>query len=360
MLIFLVILILLAGTAALVFWNFLFFIARSSDEEEMAHYTYRALQDKIRKLAEKYKTDTAALEKRSGLSKEFRKLFNDPKSSEKQAEKLQKKIDKLDGGDFSGINIFVLPGYGFLKFFKITADSKMFSKLMETFSELKGREFAAQNTRYLLSAVMSGAIGGVGASIILGVLLMAATGDSSMALLIGVGGTMMSVVGAMAAYSDVGAKLKKRRAEIMSDFPQVVSELALLTSSGMEILPAWAKVAGERSGVLYGEMRQTAQEILENGVNPSAALEMFIRRCGTKETARLGTSILQNLERGNAELSNFLIGLSAEAWEERKHSARRMGASAQSKLLIPIMMIFIGILILVIVPAMTGMGDMGF
>jgi len=351
--------ILLVGTAALVFWNFLFFIAGSAAEEEIAHHTYRALQDKIRTLADKYKADTAELEKRRGLSRSFRKMFHDPKTSEKEAGKIQKKIDKLDSGDFSGINFLVLPGYGFLGFFNVTADKKIFSKLMETFSELKGREFAAQNTRYLLAAAMSGAIGGVGASIILGILIMASVGDNMMGMIVGAGGTLMSVVGAMAVYSDVGAKLKKRRAAILKDFPQIVSELALLTSSGMEILPAWDKVSKERTGVLYKEMRQTASEILENGANPAAALEMFIRRCGTKETARLGTSILQNLERGNAELSHFLIGLSAEVWEDRKHNARRIGAAAQSKLLIPIMLIFIGIIILVMVPVMVGMGDMG-
>lgn len=353
-----IIAVLVVGTAALAFWNFLFFIAGSDAEEEIAHHTYRALQDKIKILAEKYRADTAELEKRSGLSRSFRKMFHDPKTSEKAAEKLQKSIDKLDRGDFGGINFLVLPGYGFLKFFNVTADMKIFSKLMETFAELKGREFAAQNTRYLLAAAMSGAIGGVGASILLGVLIMAATGEDMIGLIVGAGGAIMSAVGAMAAYGDVAAKLKKRRAEILKDFPQVVSELALLTSSGMEILPAWEKVSRERAGVLYGEMRQTASEILDNGANPGAALELFIRRCGTKETARLGTSILQNLERGNAELSNFLIGLSAEVWEERKHNARRLGAAAQSKLLIPIMMIFIGIIILVMVPVMVGLGDM--
>ena len=359
MLIILIILILTAGTAALVFWNFLFFVANGDAEQEIAHHTYRAMQDKIRTLADKYKADTAELDKRSGLSRAFRKFMHDPKTSEKQAGKIQKKLDKLDGGDFSGINFLVLPGFGFLRFFGITADLKPFAKLMETFAELKGREFAAQNTRHLFAAMISGGIGGAGASIVAGILLYALSGDSTMALMLGGGGALMSVVGAIAAYSDPASKLKKRREAIMKDFPQVVSELALLTSSGMEILPAWSKVSREREGVLYKEMRQTASEILENGANPGAALELFIRRCGTKETARLGTSILQNLERGNAELSHFLIGLSAEAWEERKHNARRLGAAAQSKLLIPIMLIFIGIIILVMVPAMMGMNELG-
>jgi tight adherence protein C len=164
----------------------------------------------------------------------------------------------------------------------------------------------------------------------------------------------------MSSYGGIQDKLKKRRVEIMIDFPQVVSELALLTSSGMEIYNAWAKVAGERDGELYREMRHTSKEVMEYGVDPSAAFEMFIRRCGTKETARLGTSILQSIKRSPEELSNFLIGLSQEAWDDRKHNARRMGAAAQSKLLIPMMLIFLGIIFLVMAPVVMEMGNMGF
>ena len=90
MLIILIILILIIGTAALMFWNFLFFIARSADEQEIAHYTYRALQDKIRTLADKYKADMAELDKRTGISRAFRQFMHDPKTSEKQARQIQK------------------------------------------------------------------------------------------------------------------------------------------------------------------------------------------------------------------------------------------------------------------------------
>jgi tight adherence protein C len=105
-------------------------------------------------------------------------------------------------------------------------------------------------------------------------------------------------------------------------------------------------------------MRQVSADI-ENGAQPSMALEGFIKRCGTKDTSRLGASILQNLTRGNEELSMFLTELSREAWEERKHSARRLGEQARSKLMLPMGLIFFGIILIVGAAVISGMGGMG-
>lgn len=42
-------------------------------------------------------------------------------------------------------------------------------------------------------------------------------------------------------------------------------------------------------------------------------------------------------------------------WEEKKHLVKRKGEAANSKLLLPIGMIFIGILVMIMVPAFVNM-----
>jgi tight adherence protein C len=44
-----------------------------------------------------------------------------------------------------------------------------------------------------------------------------------------------------------------------------------------------------------------------------------------------------------------------EMWEEKKHLVKRKGEAANSKLLLPVGMIFVGILLMIIVPAFTNM-----
>jgi hypothetical protein len=123
------------------------FAAKSENEEEIAYWAYRSLTEKFEDLRLKYEADTEALEKTKGIARTFRKLFHDPKSSKKKAKEIKKKMEKLDAGDFGGINFLVLPGYAFLKLFGVTADNSMFSKVIDIFAELSGREDAVQNTQ---------------------------------------------------------------------------------------------------------------------------------------------------------------------------------------------------------------------
>ena len=57
---------------------------------------------------------------------------------------------------------------------------------------------------------------------------------------------------------------------------------------------------------------------------------------------------------GNTNLADDLKSINDECWLDRKHNARRMGEKIQNKLFIPTMLMFIGILVVIVVPAMSG------
>lgn len=356
----LLLILLAVGTVFLVFFLFLLiFKADSNHEKEVAHFTHRSLNAKFSALKDKYVRDTAVLEKLTGYEHTLRKLFHNPASSEKKAIKIQKSINKLESGNYNGINFLVLPGYGLLKMFNITGDQRFFINLVKLYSDLSGREFAIQNTRHLLASIFSLLIGGVGGSMVFGIFFMGI--GIEVGQWIAYFGAPFSILLAYALYEEVKSKSKKRKEAITADFAQVVTKMALLISSGMETFLAWDEVCSppERDGPLYHEMRQTIAEINKGGFSPEVALEGFIKRCGTKDTTRLGASIIQNLTRGNDELSLFLSELSLDVWADRKHNARRLGEAARSKLMLPMVIIFIGIILLIAVPIMISMGEMG-
>jgi tight adherence protein C len=66
--------------------------------------------------------------------------------------------------------------------------------------------------------------------------------------------------------------------------------------------------------------------------------------------------LVQNLEKANAQLTEFLIAENAAGWELRKHLAKRAGERANSLLLIPILLIFIGIMVMILVPMLSNLG----
>ena len=84
------------------------------------------------------------------------------------------------------------------------------------------------------------------------------------------------------------------------------------------------------------------------------AYSKFISRCSNTYTTKLATAIIQNISKGNSEIVTLFRQLNDESWLEHKHNARRMGEKIQSKLLLPTMLMFGGIIILIIVPVMSG------
>lgn len=106
-------------------------------------------------------------------------------------------------------------------------------------------------------------------------------------------------------------------------------------------------------GTLYEEMGRVLLDF-NNNVSPVEAYSRFIDKCSNPYTTKLATAIIQNTSKGNSEIVKLFRQLNDESWLEHKHNARRMGEKIQSKLLLPTMLMFGGILILIIVPVMSG------
>jgi len=89
---------------------------------------------------------------------------------------------------------------------------------------------------------------------------------------------------------------------------------------------------------------------LANLVDPATAYTNFLNRCNTKETTKLASAIIQNQSKGNAEIGQLLKSMAHEAWQDRRHTAKRDSEKANSKLMIPTMLLFLAILVMIMVP----------
>ena len=151
---------------------------------------------------------------------------------------------------------------------------------------------------------------------------------------------------------ELNERIKKRNFYIQYDFPDFLNKLVLLINAGMTIPRAWEKIVRDRKNMtpLYEELNITYLEI-RNGKPEMAAYEDFARRCRVKEITKFITTIIQNLRKGNGELVLLLKLQSNESWQIRKNMAKRLGEEASTKLVLPLMIMFVGILVIVILPA---------
>lgn len=150
-------------------------------------------------------------------------------------------------------------------------------------------------------------------------------------------------------------KIKKRSERFMNEFPNAVSTIALLVNSGMILREAWREVSMSAETELYLEMRKVNEEI-ENGVSEIDALYNFAARCVTPDIKKFTSFIVQGIEKGSKDLADALRHQTDELWEIKKQNTIKRGELASSKLMIPLMLMFVGVLIMIMGPIMTNLG----
>ena len=254
-------------------------------------------------------------------------------------------VDAINPEEYRYPELFCI-GFAIMHFFKITTKSKKARIRIKEISEVQGQKYAEY-----YYYIINGARWTYGFTLLVLFTLLAALGNSVIALLLGIALAVLIMVYLEELMND---KLTERRDEILSDMPQMLSKLTLLVNSGMTLRDAWKKVAYGGKRVIYLEMQTTVQQ-MQNGIPEWEAYRNFADRCAIKEVRRFASAMIQNLQKGNAEIAFFLRDMSNEMWEEKKHLVKRKGEAANSKLLFPIAMIFIGILIMIMVPAFTNM-----
>jgi tight adherence protein C len=164
-----------------------------------------------------------------------------------------------------------------------------------------------------------------------------------------------------AKWRDTVSKFEQRKQNILLDIPEVMSKLMLLLGAGETVQRALIRCTDrredkeKRDNALLIELRRANEEV-RNGQSFSAAMEAFSRRCAVQEVSLFTTTILLNYRRGGDRLVLSLKELSYSLWEKRKAVARSRGEEASSKLVFPLVGIFLILMALVASPAILMMG----
>ncbi|MNW64375.1 Bacterial type II secretion system protein F domain protein [compost metagenome] len=107
---------------------------------------------------------------------------------------------------------------------------------------------------------------------------------------------------------------------------------------------------GDTSHPLYKELHQMTAE-WDSGYSFQQAFENFSKRCAVQEVSLFTTTVLLNYRRGGADFVLALRDLSRMLWEKRKAISRTRGEQASSKLVFPMVVIFLIVIVLVGTPA---------
>lgn len=187
------------------------------------------------------------------------------------------------------------------------------------------------------------------------------TGDGTILLL----GAVLAALCFLKEQADEKEKEKIRERELLLDYPELLSKLMVFLGAGMTMRGAWERLvtdyeAAVRAGrqrhrAAYEEMGQTWHQ-LQSGMPEGTAYREFGKRCRLQPYLKLSSLLEQNRRTGSKNLRAILQAEMADAFEQRKNLARRLGEEAGTKLLLPLFLMLGIVMVMVMVPAMMTMG----
>lgn len=178
------------------------------------------------------------------------------------------------------------------------------------------------------------------------VLVPAVTGDGFLFLV------ELILLAGLCLYFDywLDSTVRKRHAELLSQYPAMLTEMALMVNVGITLSEAFDRVAVSSDGLLFREMQLVTSSI-RNGMPVDEALDTLSTRAPLREIKKFVSLYKQNLVKGGPDFPRTLSELAGNAWTDRKNAARTHGELAEQKLLMPTLFMFVGILLMIIVPA---------
>ncbi|MEE1299927.1 MAG: type II secretion system F family protein, partial [Acutalibacteraceae bacterium] len=177
-------------------------------------------------------------------------------------------------------------------------------------------------------------------------LMLAVTGDVLL------GSIELLLLTGLCLYFDywLDSTVRKRHAELETQYPSMLTEMSLMVNVGITAGEAFERVAVSGNGLLFREMQRVTESV-KNGMPIDEALDTLSTRAPLREMKKFVSLYKQNLVKGGPDFPRTLAEMATAAWTDRKNSARTQGELAEQKLLLPTMFMFVGILLMIIVPA---------
>lgn len=177
-------------------------------------------------------------------------------------------------------------------------------------------------------------------------------------LLLGVLFLIVGVVVYGASEKDLERSVKKKKKNMLGSYPRVLREMSLYVGAGMTVKAAFKRIAeeGKQNGneLIFEEMRLACNE-MNSGISEGECYERFGNRTGLGEYIKFAGLLSQTLRRGNPGFKERLRDEARLSMKEKALKAKRSGEEAQTKMLAPMMMMLAVVMVMIMIPAMTGM-----
>lgn len=173
-----------------------------------------------------------------------------------------------------------------------------------------------------------------------------------------VGGLLLGIILSLVRGREIITKAELRRQNIQLELPEFINKLTLLVQAGETISKALVTCIERKKKQnvhpLYMELMRMMSDV-HNGYSFTQAMSLFAKRCSMQEVSMFVTTVLINQRRGGETFVLAMEDLGRQLWDKRKSIARKRGEEISTKLVFPMMLMFLIVLIVVGAPALLMM-----
>lgn len=159
----------------------------------------------------------------------------------------------------------------------------------------------------------------------------------------------------MIAYYELRLRNKVKKSRKKIEITYLINSFILLYQTGMTMQKSFKVTINNRlisldkNDFIYNDLLMVKARI-DSGQRFDEVLNGFVEVFDLRESIRFNRLLLQTLKQGDDHLIEQLDYMTKIMWEERIRDARKESEKASSKLVFPMLLIFIVILIISIVP----------
>lgn len=270
----------------------------------------------------------------------------------------------ITGKTFSMLDAISIFGYNMLVKLKLDANNETIRQMtrkceqsgymqLERGQETNGKRNSALYAYFLIASFVGYLYVGIVLAIFLALLMIWLEKEMANILMFVVVGLVLPTLIGYLPMEELRTRAEKRQEEIDRDFPNILSKTALLVTAGMNIVKALGEASVSGNSIIYTEMQRVMKEINQSS-SVSAAFSSLQSRCNNRYLDRMISLITKSYSAGNTNLAEDLREINRECWLEKKHQSRRMSEVVQNKLFVPTMLMFVGVLVVIIIPVMSG------
>lgn len=154
-------------------------------------------------------------------------------------------------------------------------------------------------------------------------------------------------------FKKIDEKYNQRLLALQKEYPYLISVLILYMETGLSLSQAWLHLCktyeGNNSEVSQ-ELAKTVNNI-KTGKSIDVVFSDFASSCNLKEYRKLSQLITQNIRRGSASILDLLRQEMIMLEKDKMNFAKILAKKAETKLLIPLMIMLILVFIIILAPS---------